>query len=201
MPGFPSEASLVMPAKGSRVTHCSRGHRYTDETTYIAPNGKRHCRPCMRIRNERYEKNRPRRPAPPYKRKPCEKCGGKKPPGRARRYCDPCAEEARRDYLEGRQQRQNRRTRIRRYGISLEEYEARLKAQTGVCAICERECGTGQNLSVDHNHETGQVRGLLCRRCNTRLGALENTEWMEKAMEYLKAHDCAPVLSKVGGAS
>ena len=58
-------------------------------------------------------------------------------------------------------------------------------ASKGVCTICENPCGTGQRLSVDHDHATGRVRGLLCRRCNTKLESLENLEWRRKAEQYL----------------
>lgn len=71
-----------------------------------------------------------------------------------------------------------------RYGITLEDYEALLAKQNGVCAICEQPCKTGERLSVDHNHATGVVRGLLCRGCNFRLGQIEKPG-LEKFLEYL----------------
>lgn len=72
------------------------------------------------------------------------------------------------------------------YGIDLEEYDRMLKAQNGVCAICSKTCKSGKSLAVDHCHETGKVRGLLCGKCNTGIGLLENEERMIKAIEYLK---------------
>jgi DNA-binding transcriptional MerR regulator len=74
-----------------------------------------------------------------------------------------------------------------RYGITLEEYEEMLERQDGRCAICRRPPPEGKRLHVDHNHETGEVRGLLCSWCNTRLIALENREWFEAAQSYLCA--------------
>lgn len=74
-----------------------------------------------------------------------------------------------------------------RYGISREQYEAMLEAQDGVCAICKGSCKTDERLSVDHSHETGKVRGLLCRSCNMRIGVLEQSEWVESAKKYLEA--------------
>ncbi len=54
----------------------------------------------------------------------------------------------------------------KRYGITVEEYEDLLKSQDGVCAICKMPCVTGKRLHVDHDHMTGEIRGLLCYRCN-----------------------------------
>lgn len=58
-----------------------------------------------------------------------------------------------------------------RYKLTVEQYEAMLVEQNGVCAICYRpEQVEGHRLCVDHDHKTGKVRGLLCRRCNTMCG-------------------------------
>ena len=78
---------------------------------------------------------------------------------------------------------------VRKYGISLEQYDEMLKAQQGVCAICATSCDTGMNLAVDHCHDTNKVRGLLCKNCNTAIGLLkENVENMNKAINYIKFH-------------
>lgn len=57
---------------------------------------------------------------------------------------------------------------IRKYGMSLDQYDSLFKAQEGQCAICQSvlEC----HLNVDHDHKTGIVRGLLCNPCNRMLG-------------------------------
>ena len=77
-----------------------------------------------------------------------------------------------------------------RYGISVEEYETIFAKQNGVCAICEKpenltKDGKLHALAVDHNHETLQVRGLLCMNCNTRLGYFEGKNILVKLMAYL----------------
>lgn len=59
-------------------------------------------------------------------------------------------------------------SRLSQYGISTADYFTLLRAQEGKCAICQR-CD-GWHLHIDHCHETGEVRGLLCRRCNSGLG-------------------------------
>lgn len=57
------------------------------------------------------------------------------------------------------------------YGLTLEEFDSLLEKQGGHCAVCDRACEEdGKHLSVDHDHETGKVRGLLCARHNHALG-------------------------------
>lgn len=85
------------------------------------------------------------------------------------------------------------------YGLNLEEYNQIYELQGGVCAICRQPetrklRGTDNiySLSVDHNHETGEIRGLLCRGCNSGLGHFQdNIERLQKAVSYLErdGHD------------
>lgn len=78
----------------------------------------------------------------------------------------------------------------RKYGISLQEYNAKLEEQNNSCAICGLACPSGRRLAVDHNHTTGKVRGLLCGPCNQAIGSLkEDKELMFKAIEYLMLHE------------
>lgn len=73
----------------------------------------------------------------------------------------------------------------RDFGLSSNDYALMVHQQGNKCAICHNQCSTGKRLAVDHNHQTGQIRGLLCTKCNLRIGILENLKWMEKAEEYL----------------
>jgi len=73
-----------------------------------------------------------------------------------------------------------------RYGITVAEYNEMLLSQGGRCKICEQECSSG-TLSVDHDHVTDEIRGLLCRKCNAGLGNLGDTlALLERAVLYLK---------------
>ena len=73
----------------------------------------------------------------------------------------------------------------RRYGITLADYDRMLKDQDGRCKICGRTPGHTR-LCVDHDHATGEVRGLLCKPCNQALGLFaEDPSIVAKAAEYL----------------
>lgn len=73
------------------------------------------------------------------------------------------------------------------YNITVEQFENMYSSQNGVCKICKRICPSGRRLSVDHDHDTGKIRGLLCMKCNKGLGSFEdNVENMKIAIEYLK---------------
>lgn len=76
----------------------------------------------------------------------------------------------------------------RTYGISYAEYLTMLEAQCNGCAICgTTSTGKRKAFAVDHNHETGKVRGLLCSNCNTGIGNLREDEGiMLRAIEYLR---------------
>jgi len=74
-----------------------------------------------------------------------------------------------------------------KYGVTIEQYQTMLEAQDGRCAICRRE--SEKPLCVDHNHETGKVRGLLCWHCNIALGKLQDDpEVVRAALNYLIMH-------------
>ena len=90
----------------------------------------------------------------------------------------------------------------RNYGISLADYDAMLESQDGCCAICDEQenvvhsNGKKYKLAIDHDHTTKKVRGLLCRQCNSGLGAFrDSTELLKKALEYLTFHQGDVVLS------
>jgi hypothetical protein len=78
----------------------------------------------------------------------------------------------------------------RAFGITQERYEELLGAQDGGCAVCSKEPKTGKSLHVDHDHDTGAIRGLLCFSCNAALGHLREDEERIRALAaYLLAHD------------
>lgn len=76
------------------------------------------------------------------------------------------------------------------YGINPEGYQTLLIAQNGVCAICSQKDSGGKRLSVDHNHATSKVRGLLCYKCNFAVGLLNDEVIRAKSLlDYLIRHE------------
>lgn len=80
----------------------------------------------------------------------------------------------------------------KKFGIKItkEEYKKMYSLQNGCCAICSTHVSKcKKDLALDHDHNTGKVRGFLCDQCNTGLGMFkDNTELMFKAIDYLYKH-------------
>lgn len=94
----------------------------------------------------------------------------------------------RKHYHEGGGKRYYRDYSLRRkYGISADDYDRMLADQDGSCAICKQPPPEDKILFVDHDHSTGEVRGLLCQHCNSAIGFLkEQPEILASCIEYLK---------------
>lgn len=120
--------------------------------------------------------------------KACTQCGSVKPlshfaqrasaPDGLRYDCRDCQAEKSRGYLLR-----------RRFGITAAEYDRMLAEQGGGCALCRRSAPGGRwtSFAVDHCHETGRVRGLLCYFCNYALGVLgDSPESLRRAYEYVR---------------
>ena len=77
-----------------------------------------------------------------------------------------------------------------RYGVSLEEYNVILESQKNLCAICGGPLtrAKGKLPHIDHDHDTGKVRGILCAGCNHGLGYVEKLGWVELARDYLERY-------------
>jgi Recombination endonuclease VII len=76
-----------------------------------------------------------------------------------------------------------------KFNISSEDYNEMLVKSNHACEICEKPDATNRHLSVDHNHITGIVRGLLCTRCNAAIGSLNTdigVELLQNAIEYIR---------------
>lgn len=86
------------------------------------------------------------------------------------------------------------RERQRRFGITPERYSELSESQNGACAICKQpetatRLGKVKALAVDHCHQSGAIRGLLCADCNTGIGKLkENIDIFQSAIQYLEYH-------------
>lgn len=119
--------------------------------------------------------------------KPCRNCGKEKPKGGGRALCDDCSARCEEcdsfNYkCKGCQTRQSvRATRMKEYGLTLPEI-IELEKIKG-CEVC----GSGYRLCVDHDHESGKVRGILCWHCNVALGNVrDRIETLEGLITWLK---------------
>ena len=92
---------------------------------------------------------------------------------------------------------QNRARRIKhRYGITLEQYQTMVEERKNLCDVCGKPPSNvntrahwNKKLCIDHNHDTGEVRGLLCNDCNLAVGYGKTPEILERAASYLRLHD------------
>ncbi len=76
-----------------------------------------------------------------------------------------------------------------KFGLTKEEFDRKTFQQFFGCAICKQKCETRDHLAVDHDHRTNAVRDLLCHRCNTVLGMINDDEdLLIDMIEYLKRH-------------
>lgn len=103
-------------------------------------------------------------------------------------YCKPCAIEKSRVWKENNRDRAKDTELKSKYGISFADHAAMFARQGGRCAICgvEESDAPRKTLFVDHCHETGVVRGLLCHHCNSGIGHfMDNPDFILSALSYL----------------
>lgn len=126
--------------------------------------------------------------------KRCSRCGNTKPISafhKCRKYgtqhwCKECrAAQARIRYQRRKQEYAEYRL-FSRYGLSTAELEAILERQNHRCALCEERLAD-RKPHIDHDHDTGRVRGVLCSECNTGLGKLKDSPaLLRRAIAYLE---------------
>lgn len=190
--------------KGVGIIPTLEGHMNTQPNDWIIKGVKGEFYPCKdSIFRETYTET-----------STCAKCGeiksveqfyaDKKRANGCHTYCIDCAKaKAKQDYQErggatySREQarkwraanpRENKSLKLKHaFGITIEDYERILDSQNGVCAICISVPKPEQYLCVDHDHATGEVRGLLCHSCNKGIGFFEDIPLrLIAAARYLK---------------
>lgn len=167
------------------------------------------CRECVNEYQRRLHAMHnppPVKEALPHGTKRCSKCKEVKAVSRFHRAkntsdtlypsCKDCqnkksaqVNKARRDRDPEQERLKQRSAQLRHYyGIDLKEYEHLLVRQGGRCAICGvEECVSGKSFSVDHDHSTGIVRGILCMDCNVSLGKMKDDPGLLRAAaDYLE---------------
>ena len=99
--------------------------------------------------------------------------------------CKACKNAKAMEDKEGRRRRSYKYNLKKNYGMTLEDYDRMSEEQGHVCAVC-KQGPDRDRFVVDHNHDTGEVRGLLCNGCNTCLGQLkDNPDLLRAAAKYL----------------
>ena len=134
--------------------------------------------------------------------KTCRLCGDKKPKEDFYQFydkwsdkkyfsarCKPCHQKYKADNPNRPKNNKSEKLKLR-YGLSYEEWERIREKENYSCMICGiTEDEMSKKLDVDHSHDTGKVRGVLCNPCNTMLGrARDNVQILEAAVEYLKVN-------------
>lgn len=166
------------------MKRCTKCGEWKPRTEFYAAKGcidglRGDCKACFRVRQIAwYEKNRERAiaNASAWRKANLERARA------TRRARAPLIRERTRD-------QHLRRT----FGMSLEDYEALLAAQGGVCAICLDAPKPGESFHVDHHDERGGVRSILCVRCNNALGQFrEDVVVAERAVDYLASNGFVP---------
>jgi len=119
----------------------------------------------------------------------CKNCEKEfKPSNLVHLFCSPaCAKISRTKQIKVWQKTKGRNSRLlRKYGLDEKEFDEMAKNQNYCCMICKKEC---ENLCVDHDHDTGKVRELLCVQCNAVLGIFkEDITIFENAIAYITKH-------------
>lgn len=134
---------------------------------------------------------------PEAETKTCRDCGAEKSlddfyvrsdTGRRRNACKACDIDRLRDAPSAKGSAEYRAKYLRsKFGLTQADYDAMLAVQDGLCAICRRPGEQSyKGLHIDHDHESGRVRGLLCHRCNMALGLLgDSVTALAEAIAYL----------------
>jgi len=153
-----------------------------------------HCRECAKKQRRAYEARCGQRLLPPFK--VCGRCAVEKPSKAFHRkkggdglhsWCRECRNA--RERL-ARTPETNRARALRsHYGIDIATYDQMFVRQGGRCAICgSQDTGKRRCFHIDHDHETGEVRALLCNKCNPAIGLMDDDpERLEAAARYLRA--------------
>lgn len=134
--------------------------------------------------------------------RPCVKCSNVERNGRG--DCIPCSKAYQKEWFQNhshkaykagykkewlaanpdRSREFDLQVRVSRYGLTIDQYRQMCDRQSGLCCICARPFGRG---CIDHDHDTGRVRGILCHTCNVGLGQFQdNPMLLARAIQYLK---------------
>ena len=143
------------------------------------------CRECQKKKYDVYRRAHPEKQKARWKRYYLKNRGRM-----IKRTRDYEKKLSREEYVE-RYKRYNQESRLHRYGLDSEKYSKLLESQQQKCGMCSQLLNTDKpsSIHIDHNHETGKVRGILCNGCNLFLGRYESKRYDKKvsqAQTYLR---------------
>jgi hypothetical protein len=124
--------------------------------------------------------------------KPLDEFWFNKKENRYRSYCKKCGTKLSKEWYKNHPKQRKIHSRkqqlIQKYGINYDIYNEMFEKQKGCCSICgKHESGLNRILFVDHDHKTGEVRGLLCQKCNFLLSQAEdNINILKNAIRYVE---------------
>jgi hypothetical protein len=180
-----------MPVKGYQAPHLCKKCGETDPENFYGPR-KTECKKCLIVRTGARAKSDEVYQRPSQR---CKTCGEQDPVKfyiYQRGECKACVKKRTSKYQTGNKEFNRRRHLRRAYGITQEFYDTELAKQQGRCALCGMppdETDLQKILVVDHDHETGEFRGLIHGRCNCILGyAKDDPKTLRSALEYLARH-------------
>lgn len=159
------EARRVRARNRPTCARCGSSREGTGHPSY--------CRDCWNSYRRAYRKRMKTRPSAK-----CARCGKIRTEADLQHpsYCQPCQRIYYREVT---------------HGVTQEMFDAMLASQDSRCAICRRKQPHGRALHIDHCHETGRVRGLLCEQCNMGLGHFQDdVAALRRAAEYLELLRC-----------
>lgn len=152
-----------------------------------------YCKICELLWGDKWRKNHPERAKEIQKN--YKKNNPEKYKASQKKYRDTHKEEIHQRFVEYKAGHPEvvRDNHIRsRYGISIDDYNKIFIKQDGRCAICGEN--QSERLAIDHDHITGEIRGLLCRKCNLMLGySGDNPGILRSAASYIELHDTKPI--------
>ena len=98
-------------------------------------------------------------------------------------YCKPCRRKVNNQWYKDNPERRISRHREKTYNLTCDEYRLIQEFQVGMCDICKRK---DRKLSIDHDHDTGMIRGLLCQHCNYCIHVLDDKKKRSAAIDYIE---------------
>lgn len=186
VPGATSHRAMRAEEKAARSaarkaakTHCVHGHELTESNTYVTPRGQKICRLCQRRAQQEYHGRPVTSDGSPIGPRNGDKTHcpsghdyavwGRNSGRAAQRFCTIC-------------HRHNRVKRV--YGLSVEQWDFLVLREQGRCAVCWVAM---EEPHIDHDHSSGEVRGLLCTMCNRGIGMFyDDPARLEAAAAYLR---------------